>query len=61
VDSTPRAYRLKAGNAGLRISTSYGTFPCEEVPIGNWRGIIKQNVVRDDNTVQMWCARTWIE
>jgi hypothetical protein len=27
VDSTPRAYRLKAGNAGLRISTSYGTFP----------------------------------
>jgi hypothetical protein len=27
VDSTPRAYRLKAGNAGLPISTSYGTFP----------------------------------
>jgi hypothetical protein len=27
VDSTPRAYRLKAGNAGLPISTRYGTFP----------------------------------
>jgi hypothetical protein len=26
-DSTPRAYRLKAGNAGLPISTSYETFP----------------------------------
>jgi len=27
VDSTPRAYRLKAGNADLPISTSLGTFP----------------------------------
>jgi hypothetical protein len=27
VDSTPRAYRLKAGNADLSISTSFGTFP----------------------------------
>jgi hypothetical protein len=32
----------------------------EEVPIGNWRGIIKQNS-KDGDTVQMWCARTWIE
>jgi hypothetical protein len=27
VDSTPRAYRLKAGNADLPFSTRYGTFP----------------------------------
>ena len=27
VDPTPRAYRLKAGNADLPISTSFGTFP----------------------------------
>jgi hypothetical protein len=26
-DSTPRAYRLKAGNADIPISTSFGTFP----------------------------------
>jgi hypothetical protein len=25
-DSTPRAYRLKAGNAARRISTATGTF-----------------------------------
>jgi hypothetical protein len=28
VESAPRAYRLKAGNADLAISTDYGTFPC---------------------------------
>jgi hypothetical protein len=27
VDSTPRAYRLKAGNAARRISTGAGTSP----------------------------------
>ena len=27
VDPTPRAYRLKAGDADLPISTSFGTFP----------------------------------
>jgi hypothetical protein len=27
VDSTPRAYRLKASNAAPLISTSVGTFP----------------------------------
>jgi len=27
VDSTPRAYRLKAGNAARRISTDAGTSP----------------------------------
>jgi hypothetical protein len=27
VESTPRAYRLKAGNADFPISTSFGTFP----------------------------------
>jgi hypothetical protein len=27
VESTPRAYGLKAGNAALPISTAYGTFP----------------------------------
>jgi hypothetical protein len=27
VDSTPRAYRLNAGNADLPNSTRYGTFP----------------------------------
>ena len=27
VESTPRAYGLKAGNADLSISTAYGTFP----------------------------------
>jgi len=27
VESTPRAYGLKAGNADLSISTDYGTFP----------------------------------
>jgi hypothetical protein len=32
----------------------------DEVRVGNWGGIIKQNTVGDD-TVQMWCARTWIE
>jgi hypothetical protein len=30
VDSTPRAYRLKAGNADLPISTSFGTFPWDD-------------------------------
>jgi hypothetical protein len=27
VDSTPRAYRLKAGNAASKISTAAGTTP----------------------------------
>jgi len=27
VDSTPRAYRLKAGNAARKVSTGTGTFP----------------------------------
>jgi hypothetical protein len=27
VDSTPRAYWLKAGNADFPISTIFGTFP----------------------------------
>jgi hypothetical protein len=30
-DSTPRAYRLKAGNADLPISTRCGTFPTTAV------------------------------
>jgi hypothetical protein len=32
----------------------------DEVRVGNWRGIIKQNSTVDGE-VQMWCARTWIE
>jgi hypothetical protein len=32
----------------------------DEVRVGNWRGIIKQNSTAD-GLVQMWCARTWIE
>jgi hypothetical protein len=28
VDSTPRAYRLKAGNAARKVSTDAGTSPC---------------------------------
>jgi hypothetical protein len=31
-----------------------------EVPIGNWRGVIKQNSTNGD-IAQMWCARTWID
>jgi hypothetical protein len=31
----------------------------EEVPVGNWRGIVKQREKGSD-TVQMWCARTWL-
>ena len=30
-DSTPRAYRLKAGNADLPISTRCGTFPSQDM------------------------------
>jgi hypothetical protein len=33
-DSTPRAYRLKTGNADLAISTRSGTFP-GVVPLGS--------------------------
>jgi hypothetical protein len=29
VDSTPRAYRLKAGNAAWKISTAAGTTPTD--------------------------------
>jgi hypothetical protein len=32
----------------------------DEVRVGNWRGIVKQNSTVDGE-VQMWCARTWIE
>jgi hypothetical protein len=32
----------------------------DEVRVGNWRGIIKQNSTADGQ-VQMWCARTWIQ
>jgi len=32
----------------------------DEVRVGNWRGIIKQNST-SDGEVRMWCARTWIE
>jgi hypothetical protein len=34
--------------------------PGDEARVGNWRGIIKENQVRED-TVQMRCARMWIE
>jgi hypothetical protein len=33
VDSTPRAYRLKAGNAAWKVSTHAGTSPTAQVPL----------------------------
>jgi hypothetical protein len=38
-DSTPRAYRLKAGNADLPISTGFGTFPVIAKKMDNNRKI----------------------
>jgi len=35
VDSTPRAYRLKAGNAAWKVSTNAGTSPSSGANIMN--------------------------
>jgi hypothetical protein len=45
VDSTPRAYRLKASNAAPLISTSVGTFPKNLTEYFHWCWAVRNAVV----------------
>ena len=60
-----RSGKFQDADVKLAMASALAFNPAEcslgdDVPIGNWRGVIKQRTT-NQGVIQMWCARTWIE